>query len=153
MKEKVIEVDLIEQNDLFEKYNKNKVSKDLINYLVQSTPTFTKNKVIKIVINNKLVEYDNCVELIKKGLKEEYDKSLKKHNHTNLAQFFYLIIGIIALFISTLIKLKVLREVILIGGWVLIWSMIELEMFNDTEDKKRRIILKRLLNSEIIHKK
>ena len=65
-------------------------------------------------------------------------------------QLIYLIIGILSLVLSSLIKENIFKELILISGWVLIWSMIEIEIFSDTELKRKRKILKQLLNSEII---
>ena len=39
---------------LYEKYNKNIASRDLINYLVESMPFFKKKDIIKIIIKNNL---------------------------------------------------------------------------------------------------
>lgn len=44
------------------------------------------------------------------------------------------------------------KEVLLIGGWVPIWETIDIELFSDLEGRRKRIILKRLLESEIIEK-
>ncbi|MGN1302507.1 MAG: hypothetical protein ACI4VO_02495, partial [Clostridia bacterium] len=37
-----------------------------------------------------------------------------------------------------------------IGGWVPIWETIDIELFSDLEGRRKKIILKRLLESEII---
>ncbi len=148
--EKVIEVDILETYDLFERHNRKKVSKPLINYIIEETPEFRKDDNLKIIINNKLCENVDCKKLIKQSLKNEYEKSYKKHLHISAIQLIYLIIGVIILFISTLIKGEVFREVVLICGWVLIWAMAELEIFSDMEGRKKRRTLKKLINSEII---
>lgn len=145
---KVIEIDITNKEDLYEKYNKKVVSKDLINYMVESIPHFKKSDKLKIVINNSTNEKINCTKLIKDGLNNEYNKSLLKYHKTNIVQLIYLIIGIIALILSTLVNVTIFKEIILIGAWVLIWEMIELELFSDTQEKKKRIILKKLLDSE-----
>lgn len=145
---KVIEIDITNKEDLYEKYNKKVVSKDLINYMIESIPHFNKSDKLKIVINNSTSEKINCTKLIKDGLNNEYNKSLLKYHKTNIVQLIYLIIGIIALILSTLINGTIFKEIILIGAWVLIWEMIELELFSDTQEKKKRIILKKLLDSE-----
>ena len=145
---KVIEIDITNNEDLYEKYNKKVVSKDLINYMIESIPHFNKSDKLKIVINNSTSEKINCTKLIKDGLNNEYNKSLLKYHKTNIVQLIYLIIGIIALILSTLINGTIFKEIILIGAWVLIWEMIELELFSDTQEKKKRIILKKLLDSE-----
>lgn len=149
---KIIEIDITNEEDLYERYNKKIVSKELINYMIKSVPHFTKKDEIKIVINNSMKGKCNCTNLIKDGLKYEYEKSLSKYYKTNIIQLIYLIIGIIALIVSTLIKGTIFKEIILIGAWVLIWEMIELELFSDTLEKRKRIILKKLLASEFEEK-
>lgn len=40
--EKILQIDLESKEDLFEKYNKNIVSKELIEYIIKATPHFKK---------------------------------------------------------------------------------------------------------------
>lgn len=145
---RIIEIDLMEENDLFEKYNKRQVSNELIDYMIKEVGILNKNDVIKIIVNNYLT-ISNTKALIKNKLSDEYDKTILKNRHNVYIQLIYLIIGIIALFVSSLLKDTIFKELILIGGWVLIWSMIEIEIFSDTELKRKRKILKQLLDSEI----
>lgn len=149
--EKTIEIDIVNEDDLFEKYNKNKVSKDLINYIIESIPRFKKKDILKIKINNRVKE--SCIPFIIDGLKEEYQKSVNAHYYTNIVQTIYLLVGIIVLSISTIIEKVIFKEIVLIGGWVLIWSMVELELFSDTSGRRKRRILKKLLNSKIVENK
>ena len=142
-----IEIDIIDKKDLLEKFNTKKVSKDLINYLIDTTSDIKKEDKVTIIINNYLGD-ENLIRLIKEGLKVEYEKCLKKHFVTYLRKFLYFILGIIAIFVSTLFETEVLHEIILIGGWVLIWEMVELEIFTDRDNYKKRKILKKLLESE-----
>ena len=67
--EKVIEIDLINKEEFFEKYNHNEVSRDLINYIVKQTFINRKTKKIQIVINNKC-KIDNTVNLLRAGIKK-----------------------------------------------------------------------------------
>lgn len=146
--EKRIEIDLLELDDLLERYNRKKVSHNLIEYIIKETPNFKKNDNLKIIINTKIKNID-CVSLIKEGLKEEYHNSLKKHFYNDIIQIIYLIIGIATLFVYTLIKESIAKELVLISGWVFIWSVVELELFSDSEGRRKRRILNQLLNSEI----
>ena len=90
----------------------------------------------------------DCEKLIKEGLKYEYDITYKRQKRINLKQLTYLVFGIVTLFMSTLIMEVILREVLLIFGWVFIWYVSEFEIFSDVDLKKRRRILKKLLESE-----
>jgi len=144
----IIEIDLVSKDDVFEKYDKKCISKDLINYIVSKAFEIKYNDKIKVVINNNLGE--SYSSLIKNSLVDEYNKSLLEHNKSNRIQVIYFFVGMIALFVSTLIKGTIFQEIVLIGGWVLIWEMMELVLFSDAKGKKKRIVLKKIINSEII---
>lgn len=146
---KIIEVDLIDEDSLFEKFNKRQVSNELIDYIIKEVGILKQNDVITIIINNYLNISDTKI-LIKNKISDEYSQTILKYQHNIYIQLIYLIIGILSLILSSLIKENIFKELILISGWVLIWSMIEIEIFSDTELKRKRKILKQLLNSEII---
>ena len=92
----------------------------------------------------------NCTKLMKEGLKRGYNICYRRRQTIMLKQLIYLVVGAIILFLSTLINSETLKEIVLIFGWVLVWTMVELEMFNDVDNKKKCKILKKLLNSEFI---
>ena len=146
---RIIEVDLIDEDRLFERFNKRQVSNELIDYLIKEIGILKQNDVITVIINNYLSISDTKT-LIKNKICDEYSQTILKYQHNIYMQLIYLIIGILSLILSSLIKDNIFKELILIGGWVLIWSMIEIEIFSDTELKRKRKILKKLLNSEII---
>ena len=146
--EKIIEIDLLDTDSFFETYNRKKVSRELINYLISEGQNLKKEDKVKIVINDCMDEDIDCIKLIKEGMKQEYDICYKRHQNICIKQLIYLICGIDILFLSTLIDAEIFREVVVIFGWVLLWSMFELEIFSDVDSKKRRIILKKLLASE-----
>ena len=146
---KIIEVDLIDEDSLFEKFNKRQVSNELIDYIIKEVGILKQNDVITIIINNYLNISDTKI-LIKNKISDEYSQTIIKYQHNIYMQLIYLIIGILSLVLSSLIKENIFKELILISGWVLIWEMIEIEIFSDTELKRKRKILKQLLNSEII---
>ena len=150
--EKIIEIDIAYEQDLCEKYNTKIVSNDLINYIINSIHHVKKSEKIKIIINN-LTERQDCIILIKEVLKREYGKSYITYHKNNLIQIIYFLIGVIALILYSIIKYTIFKEIVLIGAWVLIWEMVELEIFSDVKEKKKRIILKKLLDSEFIEKK
>ena len=148
--EKILQIDLESKEDLFEKYNKNIVSKELIEYIIKATPHFKKGDSIKIIINNRIKDQEKCIPLIIEGLQKEYNNNIFNHHRNSFKQLSFLILGIITLFVSTLINTSILKEIISIGGWVLIWEMVESEIFDDISNKTQRRILEKLLNSEIV---
>ncbi len=150
---KNIVIDIMKKDDLFEKYNQKIIKRELVNYLIESTPIVSNEDVITIIITSKIKEDLDIVELIKNGLKKEYSISINRNYRDNLTQFIYLIIGVIGIFISTLIHETVLKEIILIGGWVFIWALLEMEIFTDLKGRRRRKIIEKLLKSKYELKK
>lgn len=146
--EKIIEIQLKNVEDLYSKYNKKHLSKELTSYLIESTPKFTKKDKIKIIIDSDLE--DSCIPFIIGGLKKEYNLSLIRNEKTNLTQITYFLIGVIILFIYTLINDSIFKEVLLIGAWFLIGRIVEIELLYDSNSRKKRRILKKLINSEFV---
>lgn len=147
---KIIEVNILEENDLYERYNKKIASRDLINYLVESMPFYRKKDIIKIIIRNNLDDDVEIAEVIKRALREEYE-DLKYHYYQNsITQAACFFLGFLVLFFSTKIFDEVFKEIAIILGWVFIYSMIESEIFVDNRIKRRIKIIRKLLSSEII---
>lgn len=146
---KVLEIDISNEDDLLNKYDKKIASADLINHLIESTLTISLKEKVKIIIKNSINNDQNSIPFIIAGLKKEYNKNVLKYNYDGKIQFVYFVLGVIILFISTLVKSVVLKEVILISGWVLIWSMLEIEIFTDMKIRRKRKIIKKLIESEM----
>ena len=148
--EGIIEIDLIDKYDLVEKYNEKNVSSALIKYIINEAMYIPKKDKIVIKINKKFPTVKNCKTLIVDGLKIEYNESLRLHKLIDIKQWIFLIWGIIALFLSTLFNNEIIEEILIIGAWVPLWEVIDLEVFADHDERKKRRVLKKLLKSEII---
>lgn len=150
MKQK-IEIDIMNKHNLIDKYNEKKVTHTLIEYIIKQVNDINLYDEIKIVINKKCQIDDDCSKLIKEGLKEEYNRSLKKRDDNNIKQFIFFILGILFIYLSTLIKNDVVwREIILITGWVPIWKMIEVEILPDVVARRKRRVINKILRSEFV---
>lgn len=149
--EKVIELDLLEESDFLEKYNKHFISRDLLEYLKNQAAIISTKEKIKIIIHRRCPIPENYINLLKNGLRNEYTFYQKRIHFNNIIQAVFLICGFTLLLLSHLINnLEVLEEILLISGWVFIWEMIEMELFSDSKNFHNRKIIKNLLNSEII---
>lgn len=150
---KVIKVDLDRKFDLLRTYNDKKVDLDLIEYLIDQIGLFKDTEKVKIVLNKRCELDVNAIKLIKEGLKEEHKKSLNVRDQNNLKQLWLLAMGIMFIFLSTkLDDSTIWKEVLVILGWVPIWEMMEVELFPDAAERKRRKAIKRLLKCEIIER-
>jgi len=152
--EKQITIDISSRDELLEKYNESKVSRDVVEYIIKEAMIVDKNDKIKIVVNKEsAVVNENCKELIINGLKDEYKRSLERQHDNNIKQIYFLIMGSILIYLSFKIKnVEVWREILLISGWVPIWEMVKIELFPDTEGRIKRRIINKLLKSEIVER-
>jgi len=146
---KNIIVNLKDESDLYEQYNNN-VSKSLIEYLIRESK-YTKDD-IKITVNTKL-KVDNIESMIKNGLRDSYLKSKKIEHLNSLKQMMFLIIGIIFLMFSSInYNNNLIREILIIGGWVAIWEVFDISLNTDTELRMNRKLIRKLLACQIIIK-
>lgn len=149
--EKIIEADILDLDDFFEKYNKELVSKDLIDYILENLRDVSNKAPIKIILNKK-IKFD-LESILRNSFLNEYQRMVKEHFYNNKMQVIYFLIGVVMLIISILLNDKaLLEELFLIGGWVLIWQAVEIEFFGDALNRKKRKLLKRLINCKIIEK-
>ncbi|MBE6149072.1 MAG: hypothetical protein E7167_06295 [Firmicutes bacterium] len=151
--EKIVELDIKNEYDLYDKYNGNRASSELISYIIDNAYPFIKADKIVLVVNNFLNKEIDCKKLIDEGLRREYDKSVRRHQRNNLAQIFYLVVGILTLFLSTLISEGIFKELIVIGGWVFIWELVEVELFSEVSGLKKRRVIKKILKCPIVERK
>lgn len=148
---KSLKIDILNEGDLIERYNVDKVDRELINYLIDSSMILEKKEIKEIIINNH-TDID-AKELVKEGLQDKYLKTFKQHRLIDKKQLLYIAIGIVAIAVSSIIKYDILKEISLIGGWVFVWSAIELEITSDFKVFRERKIIERLLQCEIIEHK
>lgn len=141
---KNIIVNIESKSDIYEKYN-NGLSRDLINYLIKESKFAHDN--IKITINTNL-KLDNIDTFIKDGLKNAYNETRIIDRTHNIKQLLLLIIGTIFLIISTL-TFNIIKEIIIIAGWVAIWEVVDISLNIDSELKLTRKIIKKLINCKI----
>ena len=142
---KIIVLNIKQEEDLYEKYSNN-VSRDLINYLIRETKYV--NDDIKIRINTKL-KIDNIENIIKKGLMKIYNESRKFDKILDSKQIMFFIIGVMFLLLSSLIPTALIKEIIIIAGWVAIWEVVDISLNVDSELKLNRKLVKKLMNSNI----
>ena len=150
---KVISVDLDRKFDFLRKYSDNKVSIDLIEYLIDRIDKINKYEKVVIRLNKRCELEVNAIKIIKEGLKEEYNKSLRIRDENNLKQLWFLLMVVFIIFLSTKVPENLFwKEVLVIIGWVPIWEMFEVELFPDAKERKRRKAIKRLLKCQIVER-
>lgn len=147
---KNIQVDITNIENLVDTYNIYQINKDLLRYIIEKASSVEDDEEIQITIQNKTKV--DAKKLIIEGLEEALNKCKIRHNHINKMQLIYFMLGIISIFLTLFIHIDVIDEIILIGGWVFIWSAIELEITSDYNELRKRKIIKKLLKSKMEEK-
>lgn len=148
MKKEII-IDINNHYELVETYNDNKISQDMIRYVLKEAMLAKRYDQFKVIINKKCNIDKNVEEMLKEGLKEETQRSLEQYQCNNRRQLFFLGLGIVLIFFALLQKENtVLREVILIAGWVPIWEIMKIELYPDVYSRKKRNAIEKLINAE-----
>ena len=141
---KTIKVNIRKELDLYKKYS-DEVSEELLKYLIDEAKVKDD---VEVVINTKL-NINNIDKLIIKGLTDTYNDIRKIDKIYDSKQIILFIIGIIFLTISTLTQPEIVKEVILIIGWVFVWEVLDITINIDSKQKRQKRIIKKLLNCQI----
>ena len=148
--EKVITVDIADKNDLVEKYDRSIVSADLIKFILTQAEQASIRDTFKIIVKDKCHLDHDVSNLIRSGIKIEYDNAVYEHTRNNNRQILSVIIGVILIVISTIIKDPVLAEIFAVGAWVAMWDAIELALYSEYKERRKMNRLRKLLNCEIV---
>lgn len=153
--EKTININVNTNEDILEKYDKEKVADELISYLLERTKYLKKKDTVKIIIKNKTDLEDNEIKkLIIGGLKEDYDESVRLNKINDYKEILFFLIGLAFIILSGYLKNNfTIKELLSIGGWIFIWETIEMELVSDSFEKRKRMLLKKLINSKYIFNK
>lgn len=147
---KIIEIHLLDEDQITQKYNNERISQELIEYLIKEAKTVNKNDEIELLIHNECNTELSYMNMIKQGIEREYEHMVLEHNRINMIQLGLLLIGILFIFLSTIIDTNVIgKEILLITGSVPIWEMIDIELFNESKGRRKKYILKKLMESTI----
>ena len=144
-----IEINLKNELDALNIYNKNIIAESLDNYLI----SFLEHKPLKETINIIIsgTENQNIDKIIKNYYQKKYLYLNKIDKLDNYIRLILFIIGIMAILFSEQFT-NVISEIFLISGWVIIWEIIYDVLFNEIRRKRKARIYKALANSKITYK-
>ena len=151
-----IEIYLNELEDYKNKYNKNRISQELFDYIIEEIKTINiKEKLnINIYTNNFTLTDEEKEELaciIKTTYKDDSNDLIYIDNILTFKELIMLLIGIIIIIIYAIFHdSPVISEIILIIGWLIIGEALERLFFSKTETKykikRRNQIIKSKIN-------
>lgn len=141
---KSIIVNIRRERDLYEKYS-NRVSNELIKYLIDEAKVKDD---VEIIINTKL-NINNIDKLIRNGLQNSIKNLRKIDKFYDSKQVILFIFGLLFLIISYLTKPEIIKELILIIGWVAVWEVMDIAINIDSKQKYNKKIVNKLINCKI----
>lgn len=150
MKRKGLEViiDLKKKGDFVSRYNNNTLDSKLKEYIINELVGYSTESKVTITINSAFElteeEKEHYVKILKEEFKEDLDEEKYLVKKNKIKEIYSAVVGtlfILASYFMNLDILGVLKEIILIVGWVLIWEVAYSIIFTNG---KRKISLRRL---------
>ena len=142
-----IEINITNENELLNIYNKNIISETLDNYLTTSLEHRSLKE--NITINITGTENENIKNIITNYYKEKYLYFKKIDTLDNYIRLVLFLIGVLSIFMSKKFT-NIVSEIFLIAGWVIIWEIIYDILFSEIKRKRKAKIYKALATSNII---
>lgn len=144
-----INIELEKLSDALNPFNKNAISEDLENYILNNCHyKFIKNTITLNITGLKTnSEKEHLKNLIITNYEQKLEITKKLDLFDNYFRITLLIIGIIAILISQEFS-SILSEIFLIAGWVVTWEAFYDIIFNEIKRKRNRKIFKSLVNAK-----
>lgn len=155
-KETVIEISFDEKDDYINQFNQQKLSSDLSNYILEEcrgkslSNRITLNMKIKFKITE--IEKEELVRMIHGNYKTDLEEYIIILKHSSLKKFIVFLIGIALIYLAyfnSIISSEVIKEIILIIGWVAIWEAAYTWFFESSRNKIRKKRLKQLAKCRV----
>ena len=151
-----IEIYLNDKKDHINNFNKNRISTELFDYILEEIKTINiKEKVnINIYTNNFILtdeEKEGLAMMIKKTYEDDANDLIYIDNVLTFKELIMLLIGVVIIIIYVIFHdSPVISEIILIIGWLIIGEALERLFFSKTEAKhkikRRNQIIKSKIN-------
>lgn len=152
----IIEININNYEDVIEKFDNDKLSNDLANFIYNQYMALPINR--KPEINIKTIcdlteeQQGNIADIIHKHFGLEVQKSIVAFRHKIKYQVLLFLIGVLLIAVSNLnfmSELGTIHELFLIAGWVAVWELIYDGFFVDFKEKIKRKRYKKLSNIKI----
>ena len=153
----VIRVNLNKREDYINKFSSDRISRELNKYLLDEIKTIGLKEKIKIEITSKFEmtdeEKQKLIEMIKYNYKDDITDISIISKRILVLDAIIFVLGVFCLGLYSLSEsVKVMSEIILIIGWLLIWEATYNTIFSKMQDRHKVIRRNQLIKSQIIFK-
>lgn len=155
MKENIIEIHLKNKEDYINTYNKNKLSYNLNNYILEEMKSFNTKQKVKLIICPDFImsgeEKNKFVTMLKENFETDANEIINISKKENTSNLVALLIGLSILVIYYIdFKTLFLSELILIMGWGFLWQATYNLLFKGIETRLKITRRKQIIKSKIV---
>lgn len=150
-----IEINLNDKESYINKFNNNRISSELFEYILEEIKTINiKDKLEINIYTNSLdltdKEKEKLACMIKDTYQEDFNDLIYIDNILTFKELIMLLIGVLIIIIYVLFNdYQVISEIILIIGWLIIGEALERLFFSKTEAKYKIKRRKQIIKSKI----
>jgi len=154
----IIEINVKNYEDVIEKFDNNKLSRELADFIYNQYTALSVSKSVELNINSNLTQEqeNNLADMIHRHFGLETQKSILTFRYKTKYQILLFLIGIFLIALSNIpfiSNLSTVHEILLIFGWVAVWELIYDIMFVDVKENIKRKRFKKLSNVKINYNK
>ena len=149
-----LEIELKDKKDFVSKYNNNRISNELYNYIKEESKLLNIKEQFNIEIKPQFKMTDEEKELLALNIKKTTSEEIKDLEYIEkkvlIKELLFLMIGIIITFFWFVVrKSEFISEIILIIGWLFVWEAVKKLVFSKVENRLNIKRLKQIVKSDI----
>lgn len=155
-----IEININNYEDIIEKFDNDKLSRELADFIYNQYTAFSINQNIEINIRTTFDLTENqeqeIVDMIHRHFGLETQKNILTFKYKTKYQVLLFLIGIFLIALSNITfisDLSTIHEILLIFGWVAVWELIYDIMFVDMKENIKRKRYKKLSKVKVNYEK
>lgn len=130
-----IEIYVNSKEDFCDQFNPNHLSREIVSYLENELRLIQIKEMFEIEIHSKenlsTLEQEKVVELIREHYGLLVQKEMLLQNPRTMKKYLLLLIGVLLITFSSYFLKDVLKELVLIAGWVAVWEVVYDVLFTD----------------------
>lgn len=151
--ENIIQIKLKSKEDYQNNYNENILSYRLSNYILEETKGINTKEKIKfnIILDFYLSEQEktDLVDMIRNNFGADISEIINKSKKQQLANLILLIFSSILIILSSIIKIEIIAQFILILGWILQGEAICNFLYKSIDNKYNISRRKQIVNAKV----
>lgn len=150
---KIINIYLKDANDYKNKFNEDILSYQLSNYILEEVKGMDTRQKIEFNVSTEFeiteIEKNTLVDMIRNNFGADISEIMNIAKKQRVIHYLILIISIIFIVISSLLKVKLLSQITLILGWILLGESICNFLYKGMEINHKISRRKQIVNAKI----